>query len=171
MSTRNTAHLFISAFLSRCANIRRWRGPPHHYKLQPDLRLLSLSKWPQRVTAQVKPIQSSFLSRRPWASSQKMSALLEKETRNEKLQSLLASVTLEERPEAQADTATAAPQDAALYYLAVYVVKKTSMFSNCIGCRATITDPQSMPCSRCPHRSSVICAGSTETSIKKKKKH
>lgn len=32
-----------------------------------------------------------------------------------------------------------------MYYLAGYVVKKASKFSECVECRATITDTQSVP--------------------------
>ncbi|KAH7986924.1 hypothetical protein HPB51_026586 [Rhipicephalus microplus] len=80
-------------------------------------------------------------------SNMKMSALLEKEARNEKLQSLLASVNLEECPEGATEDSysRAAPKGAVLYYLAGYVVKKAMKFFECVECRATITDTQSVP--------------------------
>lgn len=80
-------------------------------------------------------------------SSRKMAALLEKETRKEKLESLLRSITLEEQPVSALDHGYSRPtaRDTVLYYLGGYVVKKASKFSGCADCLATITDTQNVP--------------------------
>ncbi|KAH8036549.1 hypothetical protein HPB51_001368 [Rhipicephalus microplus] len=95
-------------------------------------------------TGEANPV---LISLEETLSNMKMSALLEKEARNEKLQSLVASVNLEECPEGAPEHSysSATPKDAVLYYLAGYVVKKALKFSECVECRATITDTQSVP--------------------------
>lgn len=74
-------------------------------------------------TGEANPV---LISLEETLSNMKMSALLEKEARNEKLQSFLASVNLEECPEGATEHSysRATPKDAVLYYLAGYVVKK-----------------------------------------------
>lgn len=95
-------------------------------------------------TGEANPV---LISLEETLSNMKMSALLEKEARNEKLQSFLASVNLEECPEGATEHSYSrtTTKDAVLYYLAGYVVKKALKFSECVECRATITDTQSMP--------------------------
>ncbi|KAL3181308.1 hypothetical protein MRX96_008804 [Rhipicephalus microplus] len=80
-------------------------------------------------------------------SSKRLEVLHQKKERKDKLGQLMHSIVLEKLPEEDAnqhDYHRPTPHDAALYYLAGYVVKKAK-FSSCGDCKATLLATDDVP--------------------------
>ncbi|KAH8031901.1 hypothetical protein HPB51_021543 [Rhipicephalus microplus] len=81
-------------------------------------------------------------------SSKRLEVLHQKKEREDKLGQLMHSIVLEKLPEEDAnqhDYGRPTPHDAALYYLAGYVVKKAEKFSSCGDCKATLLATNDVP--------------------------
>ncbi|KAH7964589.1 hypothetical protein HPB51_027173 [Rhipicephalus microplus] len=81
-------------------------------------------------------------------SSKRLEVLHQKKEREDKLGQLMHSIVLEKLPEEDAkphDYGRPTPHDAALYYLAGYVVKKAENFSSCGDCKATLLATNDVP--------------------------
>lgn len=81
-------------------------------------------------------------------SSKRLEVLHQKKEREDKLGQLMHSIVLEKLPEEDAnqhDYCRPTPHDAALYYLAGYVVKKAEKFSSCGDCKATLLATNDVP--------------------------
>ncbi|KAL3177314.1 hypothetical protein MRX96_009996 [Rhipicephalus microplus] len=81
-------------------------------------------------------------------SLKRLEVLHQKKEREDKLGQLMHSIVLEKLPEVDAnqhDSGRPTPHDAALYYLAGYVVKKAEKFSSCGDCKATLLATDDVP--------------------------
>ncbi|KAH8038615.1 hypothetical protein HPB51_002739 [Rhipicephalus microplus] len=81
-------------------------------------------------------------------SSKRLEVLHQKKEREDKLGQLMHSIVLEKLPEENAnqhDYGRPTPHDAALYYLAGYVVKKAEKFSSYGECKATLLATDDVP--------------------------